>query len=292
MSVNSSGSEGWVMNDNRTQKLLDKIRKQGVPLSEYVGGKIYYGIKTGLNEAFVIDSATRDRLIAEDPKSAEVIKPFLAGRDIKRYRQPVSDKYLIFFANGWTKKQYGNLSEDEAFAKLRSAYSAIADHLIQFKTPAKLRQDKGQYWWELRACDYYGEFEKPKIIVPSIVKAGSYSLDENGIYSNDKTSIIITSEKYLLALLNSRLIDYVLKQIASTKQGGYFEYKPMYVSQLPIYLLDDLQKKQLNDLVGSLLALAPSESAESKSKIESEIDRLVYELYGLTEEEITIVEGD
>ena len=94
-----------------------KLKGSGVPLSEYVGGKIYYGIKTGLNEAFVIDEATRKRLIAEDAKSAELIKPFLAGRDIKRYEQPRSDKYLIFTRHG--------LNIDD--------YPAIKQYLAQFK---------------------------------------------------------------------------------------------------------------------------------------------------------------
>ena len=90
-SVNQSALDdnGWSLADENTQALLGKINSKGVPLSEYVSGKIYYGIKTGLNEAFVIDKATRERLIAEDPRSAELIKPFLAGRDIKRYRMPV-----------------------------------------------------------------------------------------------------------------------------------------------------------------------------------------------------------
>ncbi|MCX6227407.1 MAG: Eco57I restriction-modification methylase domain-containing protein, partial [Bacteroidia bacterium] len=264
MTVYASGSEGWIMNDNRTQQLLDKIRKQGVPLSEYVDGKIYYGIKTGLNEAFVIDTATRDRLIVEDPKSAEVIKPFLAGRDIKRYRQPVSDKYLIFARRGIEITQY----------------PALLKHLEQYREQLEPRplnftganwkgRKPGSYkWYEIQdAVDYWEEFEKPKIIVPCIVKAGSYSLDGKGIFSNDKTSIIVSDEKFLLALLNSRLIDLVLKQIASTKQGGYFEYKPMYFSQLPILLLEDLRKKQLNELVESLLNLDPGGSNESKNKI-------------------------
>ncbi|WP_425342631.1 Eco57I restriction-modification methylase domain-containing protein, partial [Lunatimonas salinarum] len=97
--------DGWTLTDSRTQALLIKLKSQGVPLSEYVDGKIFYGIKTGYNEAFVIDRETKERLIAEDPRSAEVIKPFLAGRDIKRYQQPRSDKFLILFPKGFTIKR-------------------------------------------------------------------------------------------------------------------------------------------------------------------------------------------
>ncbi len=227
--------KGWSLADERTQALLDKIRSKGVPLGEYVQGKIYYGMLTGLNEAFVIDEATRARLIAEDARSADLIKPFLAGRDIKRYEQPKSDKYLIFTRHG--------VNIDD--------YPAIKEYLSQFKdrlTPKpKDWKDKewngrkpGAYqWYEIQdTIDYYEEFEKPKIIVPAIVMTASYAYDRSGIYSNDKTSIIPTDDLYLLGILSSKVADIVIHSISSTKQGGYFEYKPMYVSQIPIRTID------------------------------------------------------
>jgi adenine-specific DNA-methyltransferase len=287
MAVSTSGSEGWILNDNRTQQLLDKIRKQGVPLSEYVNGKIYRGVLTGLNEAFVIDSVTRDRLIAEDPQSAAVIKPFLAGRDIKRYRQPVSDKYLIFFANGQTKKLYGQLNEDDAFEKLKAEFPAIANHLIQFKVAAKLRQDKGQYWWELRSCEYYGEFEKPKILWPGISDIiTSFALDREGYFGNDNNQLIITDEEALLGLLNSSVVKFFLKNTCDFVQGGFIRLKISYVSRIPISKRFDKNSVEINTMVGKLLA-----SGFNDTIIESEIDHLVYELYNLTEDEIAIVEG-
>ncbi len=102
VATDSLAPSGWTLMRNNKAAVLEKIRSQGVPLGEYVQGKIYYGIKTGLNEAFVIDAATRERLIAEDARSAEVIKPFLAGRDVKRWRVNDSGNYLILFPNGWT----------------------------------------------------------------------------------------------------------------------------------------------------------------------------------------------
>ena len=96
-------TSGWNLADEKTQALLQKLKNTGTPLGEYVQGKIYYGIKTGLNEAFVIDEATRDRLIAQDARSADIIKPFLEGKDIKRYQSPVARKWLILFKNGDTQ---------------------------------------------------------------------------------------------------------------------------------------------------------------------------------------------
>jgi hypothetical protein len=296
---------GWALVNEKTQDLLDKLHNTGILLDEYVNGKIYRGVLTGRNDAFVIDAKTRDLLIAEDPKSEELIKPFLLGRDIKRYRRPRSEKYLIFTRRGIPIDQH----------------PAIKKYLCQYKErltprPVNWKGDKwsgrkqGSYqWYEIQdAIDYYNEFEKPKIIVPAIVKDASYILDNDKFYSNDKTSIIRTDDLYLLGLLNSRALDFVLHSIASTKQGGYFEYKPMYIKQLPIRTINfsDLADKTRHDriveLVGQMFdldkQLAEAKEPQTKTVLQRQIDttdrqidRLVYELYELTEEEIKIVEG-
>lgn len=290
-------AEGWNLASDTEQKLLAKLANAGVPLGEYVKGKIYYGIKTGLNEAFVIDDETRKALIKEDKKSAELIKPFLAGRDVKRYQQPQSDKYLIFTRRG--------IEIDH--------YPAIKKHLEQFKRQLqpKPKEFKGKdwpgrkpgsyKWYEIQdSIDYYIEFEKPKITIPAIVKSASYAWDENGIYSNDKTTIIPSTDKYLLAILNSKACDFYLKSIASTKQGGYFEYKPMYIEKLPIPQPKD--KSSIEQHVNTLLKLngelyretLPSNIQQLQTRIahtEEKIDQLVYELYQLTPEEIKLVEA-
>jgi len=296
---------GWSLADEATQALLDKLKGKGVPLGEYVGGKIYRGILTGLNEAFVIDAQTRERLIAEDPKSEELIKPFLAGRDIKRYHQPVNDKYLILIPRGWTKEKSSNARDTLGW--LKGNYPSVANHLLPFTQAASKRYDKGEYWWELRACDYYDEFEKPKIIIPAIVRSASYAYDLLDIYSNDKTSIIPTDDLYLLGILCSKVADFVIHSISSTKHGGYFEYKPMYVSQIPIRTIDfsdpaDVARHDsLVSLVDRMLTLhkqlqearTPHDETALQRQIEAtdrQIDALVYELYALTEDEKKIVE--
>lgn len=296
---------GWSLADERSAALLNKLKKAEIPLKEYVKGKIYYGIKTGLNEAFVIDAETRNRLISEDPKSKEIIKPFLLGRDIKRYQQPMGGQYLIFIPKGWTFANFGNVSN--AWEYFQKKYPAVARHLLPFADNAKKRYDKGDYWWELRACEYYAEFEKPKIFIPTIVQNASYTLDISGFYSNDKTSIIATDDLYLLGILNSKVADFVMHSISSTKQGGYFEYKPMYFSQIPIRTIDSSNPsdKSYHDSIVALVnqmlelhkQLASAKTDHDKTVIQRQIDatdrqidQLVYELYGLTEEEIKIVE--
>jgi hypothetical protein len=296
---------GWSLASAKEDTLLSKIKSSGVPLGEYVKGKIYRGILTGLNEAFVIDEETRKRLIKEDPKSKELIKPFLAGRDVKRYQTPTSNKYLIFTRRGVDIKQY----------------PAIEQYLSQYKaqlmpkpknwsgTNWKGRKPGSYKWYEIQdAVDYYSEFEKLKIVIPAIVSGASYTFDDKAFYSNDKTSIISIDDKYLLGLLNSKVLDFFMHRISSTKQGGYYEYKPMYLSQLPICTIDFNNKKEkaMHDQMVSLVdkmidlheKLKKAKTPHDRELIErqikaadSQIDKLVYELYGLTEEEMEIVEG-
>ncbi len=298
---------GWSLVDNKKHELLTKIKNAGIPLGEYVKGQIYYGIKTGLNKAFVIDAATKERLIAEDPKSAELIKPFLAGRDIKRYATPKADKWLILIPNGWTDKRYGN--QRDKWQCFSNEYPAIATYLSPYADEAKKRYDKGMYWWELRTCDYYAEFDKSKIILPAIVQKASYCFDTDGIYSNDKTTIISIDNLYLFGLLNSKVCDYFIHSIASTKQGGYYEYKPMYIDKIPIREIknNDPSDITIHDRIISLVTLMldlnkrlasstlPHEHTMIERQIaatDKEIDVIVYKLYGLTEDEIRIVEGE
>ncbi|HKJ44960.1 MAG TPA: TaqI-like C-terminal specificity domain-containing protein, partial [Balneolales bacterium] len=284
---NKLPKEGWTLIDESAQKLLEKLKNVGMPLHEYVGGKIYRGILTGLNEAFVIDEKTKNHLISEDPDSAELIKPFLRGRDIKRYEKPISGNYLIFTKRGIDIKQY----------------PAILNYLKKFKTRLEPRptdissiewkgRKPGNYkWYEIQdAIDYYEEFEKPKIIIPAITTSANYTLDNKNIYSNDKTTIISKYDRYLLGVLNSKLSDFIIANISSTKRGGYFEYKPMYVKQIPIFKAILEKRNEIESLVDQILNLKQNDSDADTSNLESEIDQVVYKLYGLTEEEIAIVE--
>lgn len=310
-------AEGWTLTDSKIQALLSKIKSKGIPLSEYVNGQIYYGIKTGLNEAFVIDQATRDRLIAEDPRSAQVIKPFLAGRDIKRYKTPVADKYLILFPKGFTIKRnlpvenpnhiseppltsdgdlgnneplmvneapprYGDMPYDDAWEWLQKSYPAIARHLLPFKEAAEKRTDKGDYWWELRACDYYEEFEKPKIVYPNICKQPEFTIDNSGCYCNQKCFIIPNGSYYLLGILNSNLYNYLFKAILPKLRGDFYEPSYAYFKGFPVPLSED---GFIDGLVNNIL-----NGNQEPATIEKIIDREVYRLFDLDSEDIELIE--
>ncbi|MBI3232639.1 MAG: restriction endonuclease subunit R, partial [Bacteroidetes bacterium] len=179
-------------------------------MNEYVDGKVFRGVLTGLNEAFVIDRETKDRLIKQDKRSAEVIKPFLTGREIKKYQYPAGEKYLIFFPKGFTNKK--GKKPSNAWKWLTDNYSSIAAFLKPFEAAGKKRFDKGDYWWELRACDYYDEFENPKIIYPNILKQPEFTFDVDKRFANQKCFVIPVDDKYLLGFLNSKLNHYLFEK--------------------------------------------------------------------------------
>ncbi len=291
--------EGWALVNQREQALLDKIRAAGVPLGDYVGGKIYRGVLTGLNKAFVIDAATRDQIIADDPKSAELIKPFLAGRDIKRYVPPKASNFLLLIPNGWTRQRYGNARDP--WAAFSNEFTSIAAHLLPFAEAAKKRCDKGEFWWELRSCDYYDRFEVPKLFFPDISQRGNFVLDAESHYAANTTYFLPTGDGYLLGLLNSTLLTYYYKESYASYRGGFLRFFEQYLRELPIPAVGPLPRNELERSVQRMLDLHKRlQSAKTEHErtllqrqieaTDEEIDQLVYELYGLTEDEIALVE--
>lgn len=299
---------GWSLARADKAALLAKLRAAGVPLGEYVNGKIYRGVLTGLNEAFVIDSATRKQLILEHPNSAELIKPFLLGRDVKRYEPAIARQYVIFARRGVDIEKY----------------PAIFQYLSKFKDRLMPKPDNwngsewggrkaGSYqWYELQdTIDYYDKFEAPKIMYPDIAPQGYFSMDADGKYYCGNTIYFIpTDSKYVLGILNSKLLNYWYLSAFSQNRGGYMRFFQQYVELLPIprLNLDDPADRARHDrmvaLVTEMLALKRQHAAESLTfsdkrhelaeriaSIDAQIDALTYDLYGLTDAERALVEG-
>ena len=293
--IDNLSPDGWALSGPLTRELIQKIQKSFTPLKSYIGNKPLRGIITGLNKAFIIDRVTRDLLIAKDAKSQEIIKPLLVGKNVRRYTFNYEDKYLI-----WT---YMGVSID--------SYPAIFEHLSQYEDSLKKRWDKGDYWWELRACDYYDKFEQPKIIFPDIAPTPRFTLDTHGYFGINTIYFIPGDNLYLLGLLNSSLGQLYFTEVCAGLESSGFNYLRFfgqYLEGFPIRTVDpsDRADKAHYDrvvtLVEQMLALhkkltdAVMENErialrDEISRIDKEIDQIVYELYGLTEEEIGIVEG-
>jgi len=313
---------------------------------------------TGLTEAFLIDEQTKQSILENDPKAAEIIKPFLQGRDLTKYKTIIPNSYLILFEKGNTNKKIVNETEAENW--LPSNYPSIYNWLKPFEERGKKRGDKGDYWWELRACDYYQKFMEPKIMYQSFQVKPCFIYDEQGLYCNNSMWFIPTENKALLGVLNSKMGWWLITKYCTQIQNGY-QLIWKYFGQIPI---PNLVSSKLTELVDKMLLLTKnqqtktsnfikylksqfaieklsrklenwyvlnfsdfikelnkaikktggeklsksdemdwmevfenkkSEAQTVKSEIEKtdkEIDQIVYELYGLTEEEIKIVESN
>ena len=262
--------QGWTLTDSKIQLLLSKLREVGKPLGEYVNGNIFYGIKTGLNEAFVIDEQTKDRLIGEDPDCSEIIKPFLAGRDIKRYQTPRSSKFLIFSKRGVDIKKY----------------PSVLSHLKNFEEKLKKKAGSNN-WYELQASPGGTEkFENVKIMYPDISKNLNFILDESNNFSVNTVYNIGSRSKGLLGYLNSSLFKFFFQTVSNTIRGGYMRFFTDYVNKCPV----PNNLESLEALVSKIIEVKKQDPSADTSVLEAEIDQLVYQLYGLTDEEIAIVE--
>jgi hypothetical protein len=288
-------ADGWSLAGAENQAFVQRLKQMNSRLYDYLHGKAFFGIKSGLNRAFVIDESTRERLIAQDSRSAGVIKPALVGRDVDRYSINYQDRYLIWTYKGIPIREY----------------PAILAHLSQFQAELETRWDKGDYWWELRACDYYDKFTHPKIIYPDIATTCRFTLDREGYFSTNTTYFIPGDDPYLLGLLNSRLAHFYFSQVCAGLEGSgttYLRFFGQYLEGFPVRTIDfsqpaeAAQHARMVALVETMLTLQrqlaaarmPQDRTPLGRQIEAtdrQIDALVYALYGLTDDEIKIVEG-
>jgi len=201
-------AEAWSLEPKAVVELLAKIRSKGIPLVEYAGARPYRGILTGFNEAFLIDTATRDALVESDPACSELIKPYLRGQDIKRWRPEWAGLWMIILKSSgddaWPWSVAGDLAAAEDI--FRDIYPSLYARLKPLQESLTKRQDKGRHWWELRSCAYWQEFERPKLVYQEIQFHPAYTLDSAGQYGNNKTFFIPVGDLYLLSILNSPLL--------------------------------------------------------------------------------------
>jgi len=265
-----------------------------VPLSKWLGGALIgWGIKTGLNDAFVLTADTTQRLLKSDPNLEDVIRPMLIGDEIRRYATTLPRHYLIYAGRGF---------ELDRFA-------CIKEHLSSQKGPLSMRATVGTHpWYELQQPQpkYAKMFDKEKIVWPEIGKEPRFTIVRPGVYLNNKCFFTDCNSRFLLGVLNSRLAWELLKLMCSclgdVNNGGRLELRQQYMARFPMpEVNDEFCHDRMVALVEQMLALhkqlsdarTPHEQTALQRRIEAtdgQIDALVYELYGLTEGEIMIVE--
>lgn len=279
----------WSFSDMSQLMLKEKIEKGHLILKEVKGVKIYRGVTTGYNPAFIISNEQRDKLIAEDIKNKRVIKNMLQGRNIRKWYYNESEDNLIFTRRG---------TDIEDFPSIKTHLFAFYNNLKP-KTPDDSSEGRkpGTYkWFEiLDNTAYYLEFEKSeKIIWGLTADKWAYALDTEQHYL-PSNAYILTSEtisiRFILGLLNSKLLHYYFRFIGVMTAGGAYTLKAATIEVLPIAIGTKEQQKEIVLKVESILNAKAKNKQVDVSSTESEIDRLVYNLYGLSEDEIKIVEG-
>ena len=283
-------NSSWVILSPIEQRIKEKIEKVGVPLKDW-DIQINYGIKTGCNEAFIIDKTKRDELIKQSPNSVDIIRPILRGKDIKKYGYNFADKYLIFIPWHFPLHDDSEIkgASKEAERAFQREYPAIYNHLLQYKDQLSNRNQAEtgiRYeWYALQrfGSNYWEDFSKPKIIFQEIVQEGQFMLDSKGEFFCNDTGRIITGKsiKFLIGILNSKLFFFAIKYFYG---GGLLgengvRMKHTFFENFPC-IEENAQIKQLVDTVTS----------ENIKEVSKEIDHKVYELYKLTKEEINLVE--
>ena len=222
--------------------LRDKILSLGIPLKD-LDVKINRGVLTGFNKAFIIDEETKNRLIKEDSNNKEIIKPILRGRDINKWKILYQNLYLIHSVDGLNTKE---------------EYPYIYEFLQQYQEKLEKRYDKGKNWFNLRSCSYDYLFEKEKIVYSTIAPEPRFAYDNKKHFMLD-SGFILTSEsinlKYLIALLNSKLLFWYFKDICYSLNKKGFQYKKIFVDQLPIKFTESNNEKQLEDIIIKILDL-------------------------------------
>ena len=267
-----SNGNSWIILSPIEQSIKRKMEAIGTPLKDW-DIQINYGIKTGFNDAFIITTEKRDEILAncqteeERIRTDELIRPILRGRDIKRYGYDWADLWIINTHNG-IKGKLPRVDVNE--------YPAIKAHLDQYWDKISTRADKGDTPYNLRNCAYMEDFYKPKIVWGNLNLTASYAMIQDNSFINAPSPMIVPASKFLLAVLNSKLADYYIRHLGVTRNGGYFEYKPMFVEKLPVP--QSVDAKVVTDIESYV-----------DSKNETAIDKAVYMFYGLTEEEILYI---
>ena len=301
--LNEVSDESWVILDGNSAKVKTQIETFGTQLSKWDQGKwkvdFYRGFLTGFNDAFFIDEDTKNKIIAQEPQAEKIIKPLLRGREIKKYNYVFTNNYVIFPHNGLKKK-------DNEIPRINiEDYPIVKKHLEQEKywEFVEKRSDQGDTPYNLRNCAYLDVFDNEKIVWLSISDKPAFALDNSNTYVT-APAYIMTSQcnKYLLALLNSKTMEWYLDKVSSSTGQGTNQWSKIFVEQLPIPQIEDFRKELLENIVDLINYLKNKKTAQINDIIKNDhianffeevIDGCVFELYfeeHMKENDINIID--
>lgn len=246
----------WALETSGADALFETMRSVGTPLREHAGCRPMYGIKTGYNAAYVVDTQKRDELVAKDHKCGRLISRFLRGQDLSRWSADWGGYWMIkLSSSGDTAWPWAGSDEEKAESEFAAEFPSLHEHFKEFEDRLRKRSDQGRFWWELRSCAYYDLFEAPKITFPDIIWRADFALDTDAALANNTTYFLPTGDKWLLAVLNSPLMWSYMWNNAQHGKDEALRMFGEFVEGLPIAVPDDEQRRAAEELVTVLTTL-------------------------------------
>lgn len=273
--------ENWDLKESKLLELMERINERTIPFKKIKNNEFYRGVTTGLNEAFVITKDQYDKLIKEDPRSKEIIFPHITGKEVKRHHVNWEGKYLIFTKRGIDIEKF----------------PAIKKHLLMFKeklTPKKnlnaIGRKPGKYkWFEIQdTTAYWNIFLEEGIVYPDINKKPNFAINDKNYFPNASLYQIKNNDLWLLSILNSNIVNCYLKKVCPDLQGGYYDYKSIYIENIPIPKTKKYEQ-EIVELTKKITKLKTANGSEYDA-LEKEINQLIYEEYDLKQNDIDVIE--
>ncbi|MEM8638058.1 MAG: DNA methyltransferase [Cyanobacteria bacterium P01_G01_bin.54] len=247
--------QAWSLDPVQVSALFENMRVSGIFLKDLIGEKPFLGIKTGFNQAFLIDGRKKDEIIQSDPKASKIIKPYLRGMDLSRWHPEWNQLWMILLKSSsdfnWPWKESNNNAE----SVFSGTYPSIYQHLIKFRDKLIKRQDQGYYWWELRPCAYYKFFDNPKIIYTDITWRPEFSFDVTGAVSVNTTYMLPLRNHYLLGVLNSPIVWAYMWRNTSHGKDEALRLFTQFIETLPIAPPTDAIRAEVEPAVQRLIEM-------------------------------------
>ena len=280
------GADAWQLEPGGVNKLLARIKSQGIPLAEFLGGKPYRGILTGFNDAFLIDAAMRDAIISADSGCAKIIKPYLRGQDLDRWCPDWARLWMIAIKSSGDFKWPWTDSGDDAERRFCATFPGLHAHLKPFEAALRRRQDKGRHWWELRACGYWDRFDSPKIMYQDIAWRAQFCVDSAGHLSNNTVYFLPTSDVWAIAVLNSPAAWWYSWRAAVHGKDEALRFFTWFLEQFPIPRPSEKQRAAVGNLVARLIDASQKQQRTRRQtldwlQVEHEVEKPTLKLQSL-----------
>jgi hypothetical protein len=257
----------WQLEPQGVSRLLAKILARRT-LAEFATVEPLSGIKTGFNEAYLIDSAAKDAIIASDPSSTTLLKPYLRGQDFSRWSADWAGWWMIVLRSSenfdWPWSDEGERAE----AVFRKTYPAISDHLSKFRDALVSRQDQGRYWWELRSCAYWSTFDQPKIMYPEITWRAAWVIDSAGMLCNNTAYCLPSDDPWILASANAPISWWYAWRSAMHGKDEALRYIKEFVRGFPIPDPTDARRAETERTVNRLVELTRDQHGTQRSVLD------------------------